>query len=138
MSTLTKEEEKIWESLCLQCGKCCHMKYNLGIFVIADPELICEYLIDKKCSVYGDRFTKCGSCIPIQRGILIKDELPSSCGYAQLNPDFCHLIYPPDINSFWNVIDIAQRDIDQREDMIDGKIINLREHVMKMRKKHGG
>ena len=74
-----------WESLCRNCGLCCHEKdYHRGWLYIRLRRR-CEHLSgDKRCIVYPDRFRVCKDCRKVGLfNALFTPYLPSICGYVR-------------------------------------------------------
>jgi len=87
---LKKKEEEL-ESLCRQCGICCHIKVGLadGSYVV-HPTRTCKYLTDEnRCAVYEKRFS-CDAKICFTREEMIHRDylLPEGCPYTALRPEY--------------------------------------------------
>lgn len=121
-----------WESMCHGCGKCCHSKYDLFVFAIADPVYVCKYLTsDNRCEVYEDRLSKNG-CISLREAVKRTGLLPKSCGYIHLNPQHKELICPKSEEEFWEFIDLADSLL---KEAFKGQKINLVSFVRNRRGK---
>jgi uncharacterized protein len=146
MAKLTKEEKRVWESLCLQCGKCCYAKYHLGILVIVDPEKPCKYLDNNKCSVYNERFKVNPSCKKVlSYALFVNGILPRECRYIQLKEGYIPSIFPKDIDHFWEIVRSIEEALQKTnyEFEYNGKKVaasdlDLKMYVTHMREKHGG
>jgi uncharacterized cysteine cluster protein YcgN (CxxCxxCC family) len=80
------------ESLCRQCGLCCHIKIELsdGSFVI-HPNVTCKYLTkDNLCEVYDNRAEVIELKICYTREHMIKEDyiLVDGCPYTGLRPGY--------------------------------------------------
>lgn len=78
------------ESLCRQCGLCCHIKAGLldGTFVV-HPAVICKFQNeDGTCSVYHERFTLNPDCKSLREMIAQDYVLPEGCPYTFLRPGY--------------------------------------------------
>ena len=79
------------ESLCRQCGLCCHVKVGLsdGRYVV-HPFVTCKYLErDNTCSVYEDRFTACDRLCFNREEMIQKDYiLTEGCPYTKLREGY--------------------------------------------------
>lgn len=90
------------ESLCRQCGLCCHTKARLsdGSCVI-HPTETCQYLgEDNKCTIYHERFKINPDCLALDK-ILAKDYVvPEGCPYAELKPGYkaSRVVSPEEFN----------------------------------------
>ena len=86
-------KENAWESLCLQCGRCCFEKFendNGTIFFTKTP---CRYLdvITRQCKVYERRFEINPECIQLTPELVkTLHWLHAECGYVQ------HFLTSPD------------------------------------------
>jgi uncharacterized cysteine cluster protein YcgN (CxxCxxCC family) len=80
------------ESLCKQCGLCCHLKIGLldGTFVI-HPNIVCKYLSkDNLCEVYDKRAELIKLKICHTGEDLINQDyiLVEGCPYTELRPGY--------------------------------------------------
>lgn len=79
-------EDKLWESLCKQCGLCCFEKIEDergNIFYTQTP---CRYLdvVSRQCSIYTRRFAINPICIKLTPELVgTLRWLPSDCGYRE-------------------------------------------------------
>ncbi|MCR5731626.1 MAG: hypothetical protein K6G51_01630 [Sphaerochaetaceae bacterium] len=79
-----KKEE--WESLCSNCGLCCHEKVVSEDMLLIDLSNPCEFYDseNKCCSVYEERFKKCHRCKKVNLfRAMFASYLPSICGYVR-------------------------------------------------------
>jgi len=78
------------ESLCLQCGLCCHEKVKLSSGdVIINPTKKCKFLgEDKLCTIYESRFQLNPGCLNFKQMIAKDYILPDSCPYTKLRSDY--------------------------------------------------
>jgi len=88
---LLRKQEDDFESLCRQCGLCCHVKVGLsdGSYVL-HPFVTCKYLsVDNQCSVYEDRFL-CDAKICFTRDEMVNRDflLPEGCPYTKLRQGY--------------------------------------------------
>ena len=86
-----KRQETELESLCRQCGLCCHITVGLsdGTYVL-HPSIACKYLSpDNLCTVYEKRF-RCDSKICFTREEMISRDfiLPEGCPYTALRKGY--------------------------------------------------
>jgi len=78
------------ESLCRQCGLCCHIKAGLrdGTFVV-HPAVICKFQnTDGTCTVYHERFALNPDCKSLQEMVDQDYVLPEGCPYTHLRPGY--------------------------------------------------
>lgn len=103
------EKEK-WEGLCKGCGQCCHNKYNLLIYSLADPEYVCEHLSDENtCDIYLHRLnTKGTNCMGLKMAIKKTGLLALDCGYIHLNLQHQPFIMPRSTEEFWELVKMAE------------------------------
>lgn len=126
-----KSENLRWESLCKQCGKCCHRKFDLVIYAIADPEYICQYLNqDNRCNIYEKRLTSDNNCMALKNAVKKSGLLPNNCGYIHINSNHQPLIMPVSIEDFWKLVKIAEIILNKKT----GKNIDLVSLIDKDRK----
>lgn len=78
----TKEQ---LENMCKRCGICCHEKMVINGRVHIFLNSPCEYLKEKECMVYEERFEKDIVCLKLEEAI-IAQILPENCGYKELFP----------------------------------------------------
>lgn len=105
--TIEKDSPE-WEGLCKKCGKCCHKKYNLVVFALADPEYVCRHLNDdNSCEIYQKRL-KLQNCHHISEAIKMTRLAPPDCGYIHMNPNHQPLIFPESIEEFWKLARLAE------------------------------
>lgn len=124
-----------WEKLCHRCGKCCHCKYDLIVFSIADPEKSCKYLTsDNRCEIYEKRLFKNNNCLPIKEALKKDGELPRCCAYVGESKDYKSLIFPKSIEEFWNFVALAEAIINQTQEK--DKKINLIDRIKEIRKQN--
>ena len=86
LKTLKVSLSEQWEKACKNCGKCCFDKRvskSGGSYI--DYNSPCEFLkfegSKSVCTVYADRFSKCGVCNTIPSA-LDKGYLPADCAYV--------------------------------------------------------
>ena len=103
---IDQETDVKWESMCHRCGKCCHAKYDLFIFFLADPSYVCKYLTyENACEIYEQRLsTEDCSCISLKEAVTKTGLLPEDCAYIHLNPQHKVLIFPKSEEDFWELI----------------------------------
>lgn len=120
-----------WESLCKQCGKCCHRKFDLAIYSIADPEYVCQHLNqDNRCDIYQKRLTNNNSCMALKDAVKKSGLLPSDCGYIHINLNHKPIIMPDSIEKFWELVKIAELILNKKT----GKNVDLVSLIAKNRK----
>jgi len=79
------EKWQLDESICRQCGLCCHEKVLDENKVIRYLPTRCQWQReDKKCQIYGNRFAMQPGCLNA-RGALMMCVLPFQCAYVQAN-----------------------------------------------------
>jgi len=88
---LLKKQDTELESLCRQCGLCCHVKLGLsdGSYIV-HPFITCKYLsVNNTCAVYEKRFS-CDSAICFTREEMISKDflLPDGCPYTSLRKGY--------------------------------------------------
>lgn len=80
---LSQMNDKEWESLCDQCGKCCLVK--VGVFFIKFTKIGCPLLdvCSGKCKDYENRWATVPECIKLNAQNLKKCKkwLPKTCAY---------------------------------------------------------
>ncbi len=75
-----------WESLCHQCGLCCHEKTLFNDIVVIHTDKPCEFLdvATMQCTCYNDRFVTNPRCLKVTPfRAMFSPLLPPSCGYVQ-------------------------------------------------------
>lgn len=79
---------EIKESLCRQCGKCCHEKLKIGSLVFF-TERTCRFLDDssKRCRVYESRHAEQWNCLGLKE-VAQREALPSDCPYILEHPGY--------------------------------------------------
>ncbi len=73
-----------WESICSNCGLCCHEKVVTEDFLLIDPTRPCEYYDEAThlCTVYNERFKvnkRCRKVSPLFAATT--HSLPPTCAY---------------------------------------------------------
>lgn len=83
-------QETDLESLCKQCGLCCHIKAGLrdGTFVV-HPTVVCKFQnADGTCAIYAERFALNPDCKSLREMIAQDYVLPEGCPYTLLRPGY--------------------------------------------------
>jgi uncharacterized cysteine cluster protein YcgN (CxxCxxCC family) len=85
------EDEIDFESLCTQCGLCCHAKIGLldGTSLI-HPRVICKYQNEKSgiCIIYNERFKINPKCNSLKQIMERDGILPEGCPFIKLRPGY--------------------------------------------------
>lgn len=120
---INQKTDAQWEAMCHRCAKCCHAKYDLFVFFLADPLYVCKYLTNENsCEIYQQRLSKddC-SCISLREAVTKTGLLPKDCAYIHLNLNHKVLIFPKSEEDFWELIKFADNTLRQNipESQID-------------------
>ena len=75
-----------WEDICDRCSLCCYEKAVWDDVLVVDLSRPCEFLDTEThlCTVYEDRFRKCGRCCRVHPfRAIFSPALPQSCAYVR-------------------------------------------------------